>query len=371
MNKFLLTEKDIVKLLIMMVLAAGFFGLAGLVSMILMQWITRQNFAEDIVDKHGIGEVAASRLGGAVVFVTSVLFMLTAVIFGAETRVAGPLGIPLYAWIGTWGCAALGLVEDIRNDLLKPRYRLLSKALIFLIVLGLWPDLVPKEIGIPGIDFLLGYSVIGLIVTIIFCVGFLNAANMADGANGLMSGVFFVAFLIFYLEYGGLGFVTLMSSCGLFLIFNVISGRLFLGDAGAYGLGAGVVLAGLFFNAQGIFSAPFLAVLLSYPCIEIVVSMARRRIAGRSMFLPDNDHLHNRIHFQFKKLFKSKNMANSMTGLLIASASSGVALVGYLGAWWPAAGSGWLAVFAVQCVLYAVVFIGTAPIENGEVGRAS
>jgi len=28
-------------------------------------------------------------------------------------------------------------------------------------------------------------------------------------------------------------------------------------------------------------------------------------------------------------------------------------------------------VFAVQCVLYAVVFIGTAPIENGEVGRAS
>ena len=52
--------------------------------------------------------------------------------------------------------------------------------------------------------------------------------------------------------------MTLMSSCGLFLIFNVISGRLYLGDAGAYGLGAGVVLAGLFFNAQGIFSASFL-----------------------------------------------------------------------------------------------------------------
>lgn len=371
MNKFLLTEKDIVKLLVMMVLAAGFFGLPGLVSMILMQWITRQNFAEDIVDKHGIGEVAASRLGGAFVFGTSVIFMVSAVMLGAETRAAGPLGIPLYAWIGMWGCAALGLVEDIRNDVLKPRYRLVSKALIFLIILGLWPDLVPKEIGIPGIDFLLGYSVIGLIVTIIFCVGFLNAANMADGANGLMSGVFFVAFLIFYLEYDGLGFVTLMSSCGLFLIFNVISGRLYLGDAGAYGLGAGVVLSGLFFNAQGIFSASFLAVLLAYPCIEIVVSMARRSIAGRSMFLPDNDHLHNRIHFQFKKLFKSKNMANSMTGLLIAGASSGVALAGYLGSWWPAAGSGWLAVFAAQCILYAVAFIGTASIKNTEVGRTS
>jgi len=364
MNKFLLTEKEIAKLAIMMVLAAGFFGLAGLLSMILMQMITRQNFAEDIVDKHGIGEVAASRLGGAVVFVTSVLFMLTAVIFGAETRVAGPLGIPLYAWIGTWGCAALGLVEDIRNDLLKPRYRLLSKALIFLIVLGLWPDLVPKEIGIPGIDFLLGYSVIGLIITIIFCVGFLNAANMADGANGLMPGIYFVAFLIFYLEYGGLGFVTLMSSCGLFLIFNVISGRLFLGDAGAYGLGAGVVLAGLFFNAQGIFSASFLAVLLAYPCIEIVVSMARRMITGRSMFLPDNDHLHNRIHVQFKKHFKSQNMANSMTGLSISTMSAGLALAGYLAAWWPITGHGWLIIFCGQCVLYGFVFMQTAQVEE-------
>ena len=364
MNKFLLTEKEIAKLAIMMVLAAGFFGLAGLLSMILMQMITRQNFAEDIVDKHGIGEVDASRLGGAVVFVTSVLFMLTAVIFGAETRVAGPLGIPLYAWIGTWGCAALGLVEDIRNDLLKPRYRLLSKALIFLIVLGLWPDLVPKEIGIPGIDFLLGYSVIGLIITIIFCVGFLNAANMADGANGLMPGIYFVAFLIFYLEYGGLGFVTLMSSCGLFLIFNVISGRLFLGDAGAYGLGAGVVLAGLFFNAQGIFSASFLAVLLAYPCIEIVVSMARRMITGRSMFLPDNDHLHNRIHVQFKKHFKSQNMANSMTGLSISTMSAGLALAGYLAAWWPITGHGWLIIFCGQCVLYGFVFMQTAQVEE-------
>ena len=364
MNKFLLTEKDIVKLLVMMVLAAAFFGLAGLVSMILMQWITRQNFAEDIVGKHGIGEVAASRLGGAFVFGTSVIFMVSAVMLGAETRAAGPLGIPLYAWIGMWGCAALGLVEDIRNDALKPRYRLLSKALIFLIVLGLWPDLVPKEIGIPGVDFLLGYSVIGLIITIIFCVGFLNAANMADGANGLMPGIYFVAFLIFYLEYGGLGFVTLMSSCGLFLIFNVISGRLFLGDAGAYGLGAGVVLAGLFFNAQGIFSASFLAVLLAYPCIEIVVSMARRMITGRSMFLPDNDHLHNRIHVQFKKHFKSQNMANSMTGLSISTMSAGLALAGYLAAWWPITGHGWLIIFCGQCVLYGFVFMQTAQVEE-------
>lgn len=356
MNKFLLSEKDLIKLSIMMLLAVGFFGLNGLVAMILMQWVTRQSFAADEVDKHGIAEVPASRLGGVMILIGSTAMILLAVISGAETRTGASFGIPIYAWVGMSGCALMGLVEDIRNDTLKPRYRLLGKVLVFLVVFIGWPELVPSEIGIVGLDSLLAYRGSALLLTIIFCVGFLNSANMADGANGLMPGIFFAAFLIFYLEYGGLGFQALMTGCGLFLIFNVISGRLFLGDAGAYGLASGVALAGLFFYKQGIFSAPFLAVLLAYPCIEILVSMARRALIGRSVFLPDNDHLHNRVHQFFKRQFKSANMANSLTGLSIAGATAGVALVGYLGAWWPVTGTEWLGVFIGQCAIYGVVF---------------
>ena len=356
MNKFLLSEKDLIKLSIMMLLAVGFFGLKGLVAMILMQWVTRQSFAADAVDKHGIAEVPASRLGGVMILIGSTAMISLAVISGAETRTGAPFGIPIYAWVGMSGCALMGLVEDIRNDTLKPRYRLLGKVLVFLVVFIGWPELVPSEIGIVGLDSLLAYRGSALLLTIIFCVGFLNSANMADGANGLLPGIFFAAFLIFYLEYGGLGFQALMTGCGLFLIFNVISGRLFLGDAGAYGLASGVALAGLFFYKQGIFSAPFLAVLLAYPCIEILVSMARRALIGRSVFLPDNDHLHNRVHQFFKRQFKSANMANSLTGLSIAGATAGVALVGYLGAWWPVTGTEWLGVFIGQCAIYGVVF---------------
>ncbi len=359
MDRFLLSEKDLIKLSIMMVLAVGFFGLAGLLAMIFMQWVTRQSYAADAVDKHGIAEVTASRLGGVMILAGSIGVMLLAVISGVEARANGPLGTPLYAWVGVLGCAGLGLVEDVRNDALKPCYRLLSKAFIFFVVLVLWPELVPSHIGIIGIDALLAYSGSALLLTILFCVGFLNAANMADGANGLMPSIFFSAFLIFYLEYGGLGFEALMTGCGLFLIFNVISGRLFLGDAGAYGLAAGVALAGLFFYGQGIFSASFLAVLLAYPCIEILVSMVRRWKQGKSMFLPDNDHLHNRIHRYFRRQFKSANLANSLTGLSIAGASAGIALAGYLGAWWPVTGSEWLGVFCAQCATYAIIFVRT------------
>ncbi len=82
------------------------------------------------------------------------------------------------------------------------------------------------------------------------------------------------------------------------------------------------------------------------------------------MFLPDNDHLHNRIHVQFKKHFKSQNMANSMTGLSISTMSAGLALAGYLAAWWPITGHGWLIIFCGQCVLYGFVFMQTAQVEE-------
>ncbi len=64
-------------------------------------------------------------------------------------------------------------------------------------------------------------------------MGFIHAANMADGANGLMPGILAIAFSLFFAETGSLVYAALMISCGLFAIFNVISGRIFLGDAGS------------------------------------------------------------------------------------------------------------------------------------------
>ena len=161
------------------------------------------------------------------------------------------------------------------------------------------------------------------------------------------------------MEVGSFTYAIFMTVCGLFTLFNVISGRLFLGDAGAYGLGSMVALNGLFLHSAGVFSAAFLAVLLAYPCIDILVTVFRRRIAGRSIFLPDNDHLHNRVHFHFHGWFRSKTLANSMTGFVIVSFSSGLALLGYTEAWWSVTSDKWAWVFLVQCIMYLVAFIVT------------
>lgn len=356
MGTFVLSERDLLKLSVMIVFASAFFGLFGLVVMLVLQWLTRQTYAQDVVEKHGIADTKASRLGGVAVVAVTCIILLLASLTGLALPDSGPLSVHFFGWFGCLACAALGLAEDFRNNVLRPSYRLLAKTLIFTLVLWQWPALIPSQLGVLVIDNLLSIPVLAWAFTLLFCVGFLNAVNMADGANGLMPGVFFVTFTIFYLHTGGLVYSALMTSSGLFLIFNVISGRLFLGDAGAYGLGAAAVLAGLYLYSENVFSAAFLATMLMYPCIELLVSMARRVVLGRSMFLPDNDHLHNRIYFHLQRRLRSKTLANSITGLAVALGSSGVALVGYVAEWWPVLDDSWVIAFLAQCIVYVVVF---------------
>ena len=132
-----------------------------------------------------------------------------------------------------------------------------------------------------------------------------------------------------------------------------------LGDAGAYGLGAALVLSGLFLFSEGVFSASFLAVLLAYPCIDILVSLVRRSAKGRSIFLPDDNHLHNRLNYHFRHWFSSRTLANSITGAVIVSLTSGVALIGYLSDWWPVDEDYWILIFTVQILVYWIAFFLT------------
>jgi len=355
-NLFVLTGKDLVKLSVMLLLATIFFGLTGLVIMLFLQWITRQSYAQESVDKHGISQLSASRMGGVAIIVTTFVLLAYGVYSGAFELWQGPLGVEGCVWLAVIACMGLGLVEDLNNDYLSARFRLCALMVIFSLLLAFRPIVIPLGLGVWALDILLAIPFIGWLLTVIFCVGFINAVNMADGANGLMPGILTISFGLFYTETGSLAFAALMTSCGLFTIFNVISGRLFLGDTGSYGFGAAIVLSSLILFHQGIFSAPFLAVLFAYPCIDFLMALVRRSWQGRALFLPDNDHLHNKIHFHFQKRFRSATVANSLTGGVIVVFSAGVAMMGSLFSWLPVTSELWALVFALQCIAYALVY---------------
>ena len=354
---FILTEKDLVKLSVILLLAVIFYGLTGLIIMLCFQWITLQSYAADAADKHGISQVSASRLGGLAIFISWLGLMLAGYYNGyLGGKSGGPAGPYWIDWFAVGCCAVLGLAEDLRNNMLSPRFRLFAELAIFAIAIAFWPLLIPIDFGLPGLDALMAVPVIGWFLTVVFCVGFINAVNMSDGANGLMPGIMTIAYSLFYLNTGEFVYAAMMTACGLFTLFNVISGRLFLGDTGAYGLGASLAISALYLFSQDVFSAAFLACLFAYPCIDFVVTLIRRYRAGRSIFLPDNDHLHNRIHYHFQQWLPSKTLANSMTGVLVVASSSGLALAGYLNQWWLVTSHLWGWVFLFQWLGYGVVF---------------
>ena len=361
MEWFGLSVKETSKLLLMLIIAFIVWGVVGLFLIGLMQFVSMQGWAKDSVHKHGIAEMQASRLGGAVCILGGFLVVITLKLNGAdESGGSGPFGIRRFVVVAIIGSMALGLVEDIRNDSLSPRIRLGILAILFGFILWQWPGLVPSSIGAPILDSLLSIPALAFLLCLVFCVGFLNAINMADGANGLVPSILLAAYIIFYKEYGGVGLLSAVTILSAFWIFNVVSGRLFLGDAGAYAFGASLLVSSLTSYANGIMSLSFLAALLCYPCLDFLFSILRRLVNGRPIMKPDNDHLHNRIHFQYRKFIKSKNMANSAAGLTVAGASSGLVLWGYLAAWWPINSGQWIVIFAAQSVAYGLTYYLTS-----------
>ena len=351
-----LTDKELGKLFLMAIIATVLFGMSGLVGMLVMQWVTRQRYAQDEVAKHGISQLSASRLGGLVVIGLCLGFLIARQLAGHQFSVVGPLGIYPWGWTAFLLCSSLGLIEDIDNDLLSPQLRLTMLGLFFGLTFLIWPEVIPSNTGYEFIDWLMALPVFGWLIAVIFCVGFINAINMADGANGLVPGIVFIASVLFYWIVGALIWEVLSIVTGVFLLFNVISGRLFLGDAGAYGLGTILVLGGFYTVNSNRIGVEFAAVMMCYPCIEVVMSMLRRRLAGRSMFKPDNEHLHNKIHQRLKSKTKSRVAANSLTGIMIACASTGVALVGYYWELLAVTDRAWGWVFCAQLVVYLVAY---------------
>lgn len=161
----------------------------------------------------------------------------------------------------------------------------------------------------------LGYW--GLILSVFWIVGIMNALNIVDGIDGLAPSVSIIGFAtvaVLANSGGALGLVVLGAiligvTMG-FLLHNLWGPRkTFLGDTGSLFLG--FVLAVLSIQVtrlpQSEFSFLVPVLVLGYPVFDVLVAMVRRfckrmerskrRISLRvvNMFHADNEHLHHRL----------------------------------------------------------------------------
>ena len=345
------------------ILAVLFGGLISVITLALLYWLSSRRFGVDREGKHGISQKDSSRLGGIAIFVSVLLFSVGAPWLSDSVALLIELNGDEIGTINgyQWLACVIGLVglADDTNFGIKPMQRML---LLFAISIAgfVWdPEWLPDLHRFSVYSELLTIPLVTIILSAFVLVGFTNASNMVDGANGLLGIIATVFFLFVYLLTNEPLYWALVLAISTFILFNMFTGRIFMGDFGAYTIGALIVLVSYqVFNTEAV-SIWLFASFLSYPCVEIVRVMFLRMFHGKSPIYSDNNHLHNFLHQFLLVRFKSPLVANSMTGFLLASLSSILPLVLYLTELLTISSSLWEWIFAMQAgtfLLLALVF---------------
>ena len=310
---------------ILLALLVGFsLGTVGLLALALMVWLSHQRFGVDRSGKHGISVRNTSRLGGlAIALFLATVWLIS--LLNQETGLGLALVVPIielpyYIWpvllIGV-----IGLADDV-GIAIKPSIRLSTILAVGLVFFFLRPELLPNRLlEVLSIENDWGIVLLTVASTVLLA-GFVNAANISDGANGLLAGLCLVFFWVSWqLQGDGWSFYLLVILLCFWLI-NVLTGRIMLGDLGAYALGALVVFVGFnLFDEQGV-SPFFLASLLCYPCVELLRVMAARLLNGQSPLSADNTHLHNLLNSKLRGSLRGNTLPNSLTGVIVVLITS-------------------------------------------------
>ena len=272
--------------------------------------------------------------------------------------------------VGSAIAFAAGLAEDLAKNV-SPSLRLAATVLsgvLFCLVTGY---------SVTRLDFVLldeamALPLVSIAFTVFVIAGLTNALNLIDGFHGLAAGTS----TIMLLALGALAFLSgdpeiawaaVAAAAVLlgFLAVNFPFGHVFLGDGGAY-------LAGLMPGTLAIMLAArnpevsvwAVAVVLAYPVLETVFTMARRatRGGGFGTGRPDTLHLHHLVHRRIGAMLARRSgnvrLANPVTGAVMwTGAATGLLFVILI----PHTRELALLAIAVLAVVYAAAYRMLAP----------
>ena len=342
--------------LALLVTALG--GLVGLLMGLVMAWLARASWATDDAGSHGISERHSSRLGGVAVAFGAAGFFFT--LQGIEGPWAPTLTSPSDFTLPDYALAVLliglvGLWDDLAAQLSA------GIRLILVLSISCWaivssPEIMPASVygWVPeAIDhpaWLIGAGAL-------LVAGFVNAGNMADGANGLLASIALTFFVVAYWHsptgYYGSAILALL----VFLVVNVATGRIFLGDFGSYTVSSALALSGLALYATGGVSLWFLGSVLAYPCIELVRVTISRLLKSQSPLRAGDDHLHNHLFKAIRLKVKHQLVGNSLTGCVIGLLTAALpAALGMTGVLATNNAVGWLVYFLLYMVCHLVAY---------------
>lgn len=206
---------------------------------------------------------------------------------------------PLLALIGV---GALGALDDYLDVLFGRGIRGRHK-LVWQLIVGLAGAIyIQRHFGITGIFIpLFGEWEIGEVAFVLLAafaiVGTSNGVNLTDGLDGLAGGTLLFAFLSFAFIAQARGYPFLLIFCAIlvgsiaaFLWFNVHPAEVFMGDAGALGLGAALAAAAL--TTGFVLLLPLAGIIFVAVTVSVILQVAAFKLWRQRVFRMAPLHLH-------------------------------------------------------------------------------
>jgi UDP-N-acetylmuramyl pentapeptide phosphotransferase/UDP-N-acetylglucosamine-1-phosphate transferase len=256
----------------------------------------------DGIQKHHI--IPVPRIGGLAIFTAFVVTSLLCANMGLiwSKYICGLTVCLFFIFIA-------GIAEDMTKNI-GPFKRLLFMsfgALIAIYAVNVLP--IIHSIGIPTVDGQLKlYLFSAMLATVFLVSGVTNAFNLIDGYNGLasftavimLSAIIYLANLVSCNEVYYSGLCLLGAILG-FMIYNYPRASLFLGDGGAYAIGfiIAILAIDLSQNYSDKISPITFLLICSYPIIEVLFSIYRRKAVRKvSALHPDRLHMHQLVYYR-------------------------------------------------------------------------
>ncbi len=188
----------------------------------------------------------------------------------------------------------VGFLDDRRH--ISAQLRLIISSGIFGVAISISPDFVVSALDLQGLGFKIELGLLAIPFSVFCLLAFQNSVNMADGRNGLVGGVTII-WLMALLSYGWhpLTFGIVSLAIGLFVALGAnLGGRIFLGDAGTYGIGAFVGLATIWIHRSNIgLHTIDVVIMFMVPGLDMARLFVFRMVKGRHPFSADHNHLHH------------------------------------------------------------------------------
>ncbi len=141
---------------------------------------------------------------------------------------------------------------------------------------------------------------LGILLGIVWSLILMNALNWLDGIDGLSGGISLIAIIAIFLlalkpevNQPPVAIIAMAFAGGLlgFLLFNFYPAKIMAGTSGAFFMG--FILAGLSIFAGTKIATTLLV--LTIPVLDFFWVVGERIKSGKSIFEPDQKHLHHRL----------------------------------------------------------------------------